>query len=203
MYWRQRIVNQLVINWRQLAPAIEQLTFNSPLAPINWMDWRQSNWLPIEVQLNDNWTFNELASIEWQLASIVNQFIEWHVIQLASIECSHSIDANWCTIEFNDCQLTPIGVNWTSIECHFFRLNDIGANWCSIPEHSIELQLTSIESKTIQFNDNWIQLNGIIQLNVAVILPYYGDVTCCHGTATSFHGVVVVMSWHDDTSHVV
>ena len=174
MYWRQRIVNQLVINWRQLAPAIEHLTFNSPLAPINWMDWRQSNWLPIEWQLNDNWTFNELASIEWQLASIVNQFIEWHVIQLKSIECSHSIDANWCTIEFNDCQLTSIGVNWVSIECHFFRLNDIGANWCSIPEHSIELQLTSIESKTIQFNDNWIQLNGINQLNVALeCIPLY------------------------------
>ena len=155
MYWRQRIVNQLVINWRQLAPAIEQLTFNSPLAPINWMDWRQSNWLPIEWQLNDNWTFNELASIEWQLASIVNQFIEWHVIQLNDIECSHSIDANWCTIESNDCQLASIGVNWMSffsIEWYWRQLmfNPRAFNWTSIDfnwieNHSIVIQLNSIE----------------------------------------------------------
>ena len=162
MYWRQRIVNQLVINWRQLAPAIEQLTFNSPLAPINWMDWRQSNWLPIEWQLNDNWTFNELASIEWQLASIVNQFIELLNSLNYSIGVNWMFTFNWRQLMYNWIQWLPIDANWRqlnfnwmsffSIEWYWRQLmfNPRAFNWTSIDfnwieNHSIQWQLNSIE----------------------------------------------------------
>ena len=170
--WIQPIDTQLSANWRQLNSThwtIEWIGANpfNLLAPIhsiglslNWHSIERSiEECSIEVQLN--WIEFNWTSMNWMIFCQKRHY--WMI---------YSIDVNWGTIVFIEWKLTSIDVNWHSIEGQNFRLNSIEFNWVPIPKHSIEVQLNSIESKTIQLAVNWIQLNGIIQWNVAVERVY-------------------------------
>jgi len=103
-------------NWRQ---PIERLNGLAPINSINWRQYVQSDCHSIGTQLSANWRQRIEHSIERQLNSIEFnwiQSIEWYFAKNDIIEWYHSIGVNWCTIEFNECQLTSIGANWHSIE---------------------------------------------------------------------------------------
>ena len=120
-------------------------TFNW-IIPFNWIQLND-NWMVFD-SIEVNWSSIECSGIEHQLAPISFNRKKWHSIevqltpigvnwqslnsivhQLASIECEHSIDANWITCH---------SMNWLTIDanCHSIDANSLNVqlsfNWTSI-----------------------------------------------------------------------